>query len=754
MRRCLVLYGLTCIIGQVLALRELSVLFHGNELVYGVTLAAWLLLFAVGSGLLGRKAERHGLGVWAFAVSLAGGGALVPGTILLARSACWAVVGRAGVAPSLGQLVLTALSVLAPLCLVLGFFYALACALEMRRRGPATRVATRVYVFEAVGTVLGGVLFTYLLVHLLDGLRIALLVATADGLAAFAVTRHAEARPRRWGWVFLAASLVWAAGLVTPAGQALNLISQKPRFPGRTLRDSIDTAYGRIDVAEGGGQVEFYQSGVLAGATHMDRYAEEAAYVALLAHPRPRRALLIGGYVTGVVQKAAALPWLRVDCVEMDPTMIQVGRRYLQPGTRSWGRRVRVFSGVDGRLFVKRGPPGYYDVILSTVPNPTTGLTNRFYTVEFFRECRRLLSPDGVLALSISGSPAYMSPPHRALAASVYRTLEKAFGAVVALPSDSAILYLASPSGGVGRLDALSARLRRWRIRTMWLTEGALRELTDPSRVRWLREQLRSVPTARRNTDLHPVAYYHALLLWAEAFRAPGRWVLDRLVGLDLASAMFGVAMGMGLLCLAATFAPRPVWIGLPAVRVFSGTAGFVLEMVLVFAFQSLYGYAYSYIGIIFAAFMVGMSLGAMVAGRWNLSADDLRVLMLLQCGLAFLAGVMVPALRFLEGAGPTAAQIGARWVIPMLNLCVGALVGAEYSVSVAAGYRAVRATDRPAALAAGLYAMDLAGACLGALLAGTLLIPLLGIPATCWTMAGLSAASLGLLALSERRFP
>ncbi len=758
MRRCLVLYGVTCIVGQVLTLRELTVLFHGNELVYGATLASWLLLFALGSGLLGRVAERRRLGVSAFAVTLAGGGALVPATILLARSARWIVIGRAGVAPSLGKLLLATVTVLTPLCLLLGFFYALACAIEIRKGEGAAAVATRVYVFEGVGMVAGGVLLTYLLIHVLDGFRIALLIAAVNALAAFAVCRHAGLRSRPWGWALLLASLLWLGGSLTPVGIVVNVLSQKSRFPGRVLRESLDTAYGRIDVVEGDGQVEFYQSGVLVGATEMDRSAEESAYLPLLAHPQPRRVLLIGGYVTGVLHKTMALPWLRADCVELDPGMIELGRRFLESGKPSVldSPRVRMFADVDGRFFVKRGPPAYYDVIISTVPNPTTGLINRFYTAEFFEECRRLLSANGVLALTISGSPAYMSGPHRALAASVYRTLGMHFDSVVALPSDSAILYLASPSrrAGLAQSAEMVARLKRWRIPTTWLSEGVLRELTEVGRVKRLHNVLRGAPLGWPNTDLHPVAYYQALLLWAEAFRTPGRWLLTRLLALDLGSAAFAVAIVTGLLCLAATFAPRPVWVGLPAVRVYSGMAAFVLQMVLVFAFQSLYGYAYSHIALIFAAFMVGMTLGALTTGRWKLAGGELRVLMLLQCMLAFVAGAMVPILRFLGNAGPGIGQAGAMLVIPFLNICVGALVGAEYPVSVAAGCRGVKRLTRPASLVAALYAMDIAGACLGALVGGVLLIPVLGIPRTCWAMAALSVASLPLLVLSERRHP
>ena len=477
MRRCLILYGMTCIIGQVLALREISVAFQGNEITYGAALAAWLSLVACGSGLIGRLAERFALGLSTFTLTLAGGGILVPLTLVLARSVRWMVMGESGVIPPFGAIIMAAALVLAPLCLVLGFFYALACAIAMRGAEPATRAATRVYVFEAVGTFIGGLLFTLLLIHVFDAFQIALGIAALDCLAAFAVWWHGKRREQSWGWALLAGFAISAAALFSPAGTVFDFASQALRFPGRVLRASRDTPYGRVDVVENVGQIEFYQSGALAGATHMDRTGEETTLIPLLAHPAPRRVLMIGGHLAGALRKALSIPWVEVDYVELDPALIQMARLFSRPADLAAleSPRVRVFTNVDGRRFVKRTRT-QYDVIISAVPNPTTGVINRLYTAEFFQEARRAMSDNGVLALTLDGSPAYMSAPYRALAASVLRTLEHAFpdGSVTALPRDSGIAFLASPSESLAHPngDTWAQRMRQWGLRPMWLTAG------------------------------------------------------------------------------------------------------------------------------------------------------------------------------------------------------------------------------------------------------------------------------------------
>ena len=58
LRSVLALIGFTAVIAQIVLLRELVVLFYGNEASLGLMLANWLLWTALGSSALGRLARR------------------------------------------------------------------------------------------------------------------------------------------------------------------------------------------------------------------------------------------------------------------------------------------------------------------------------------------------------------------------------------------------------------------------------------------------------------------------------------------------------------------------------------------------------------------------------------------------------------------------------------------------------------------------------------------------------------------------
>jgi spermidine synthase len=60
--------GFSGLVAQILLLRELLIVFSGNELSIGIILANWLILGAFGSYVLGRRAERSKYTLEAFSV--------------------------------------------------------------------------------------------------------------------------------------------------------------------------------------------------------------------------------------------------------------------------------------------------------------------------------------------------------------------------------------------------------------------------------------------------------------------------------------------------------------------------------------------------------------------------------------------------------------------------------------------------------------------------------------------------------------
>ena len=157
--------GFASSIGQILVIRELLVIFYGNELSTGLILACWLLCTAVGSGLTGRilrkKPPAFRLLLTEFAILCAA----LPSTIVWVRAAraFWSIPSGELLSP--GMMLITGFLATAPICLLSGSLFAIAW--ELCRAG--TKGAERpifVYLAESLGAGGGGLVFYFLLLPL------------------------------------------------------------------------------------------------------------------------------------------------------------------------------------------------------------------------------------------------------------------------------------------------------------------------------------------------------------------------------------------------------------------------------------------------------------------------------------------------------------------------------------------------------------------------------------------------------------
>ncbi len=142
---------------------------------------------------------------------------------------------------------------------------------------------------------------------------------------------------------------------------------------------------------------------------------------------------------------------------------------------------------------------------------------------------------------------------------------------------------------------------------------------------------------------------------------------------------------------------------------------------------------------VVLAAFMGGMAIGAILAGRWLTRYDSVRTYAWLE-GWAGLYGLATPALLVLVDAAPIGVQIV---VATALLLPATIAMGASLPVlSRALGEGA----DRPAVTVGFLYAANTLGAVAGPLLGVFALFPVLGLHRTLVTAAIVNLAVCALL--------
>ncbi len=184
----------------------------------------------------------------------------------------------------------------------------------------------------------------------------------------------------------------------------------------------------------------------------------------------------------------------------------------------------------------------------------------------------------------------------------------------------------------------------------------------------------------------------------------------------------------------------------LPGVVATTGFAGMTASLVVIFCFQSLYGYVYHWIALLVASFMVGLGAGGLWMTR-RLRQKPAERFTLLGLELALVVfWLILPLMLIALGslANRSALLALAQATLLLLNVLAGCLVGAQFPLVsgmwLPNGVSGLRGAGR-------LYAYDLLGAFLGSILVSVILLPNLGIPQTCLAVAVLKCSSLLLVA-------
>lgn len=695
MRLRLALIGAISLLGQAVVLREVAVAFYGNELIYALALGGWLLGSAAGAAYGPRRQAPSDESVRgllaAFAVTLIAAVALARGTRIL-------LGGMPGAYLPFGRQMLGLACCVLPPSVVAGSLFQRAAKISALRGGSFAAA----YAWESAGSLAGGAAASLLLAAGVRNLAAGVLCAIAAVAAAGVPAR------RREGWSIASATV--ALVLLGALAKSTALDRWMTAWNHPSLVETRDTPYGRLTITEESGQTAVYQNDALAYESE-GTDAEELVHVAAVQRERPKTVLVLGGALPGLLPEALLHDPDSVVDLELDRDVLDVVAAVAPSSVRGalTDPRVRVAVG-DPRLLLERSGPA--DLILVAMPEPNSGGANRFYTREFFDACARRLTPGGVLAFRLRGADNVWTPLAMRRAASIVAALRETFADVVIVPG-AALVFLASSSPLDRDPGILAGRLS---------SRGPGPRLVTPAYLRYLYTNDRFAETALLlarsrvpvNSDGRPVCYAATLLYELARF-------FPQLVPADLAAweprrlarsawpwlALAGAAVLL-MLGRRRDASRRALLAGL------AGGSGMLLECALLLGYQTRSGVLYRDLGLLMTAFMAGLALGAAAVDRAGSSTARSAL------SVAAFAATALGSAAWLQAGSP-----GGLLASSALLLAVGFLVAA-----VVAHASRLRDPDQ-ARVVAPVYAADLAGGCAGSLVAGVVLIPILGLPGT-----------------------
>jgi spermidine synthase len=744
--------GLSGIVAQTILLRELLILFSGNEYSLGVIFGFWVICEALGA-VVGGKSSRWVVDpAWAFIVATILFSLIFPLSIYLIRIYKLLIGIPPDMAASMHQILTASLVLLLPAAFLHGLLFILATRLFRSATGKVELALGKAYFHETVGTIVGGLVAGFVFIPRFDSFQTALTITLLNAIICLLLCNYVVGAGCRVGAVVFSSTLIVASLVLAAYGaDILQRASLQRQWQGRELIDYRNTSYQSIAVVRNSDQFTFYSDGVPVLTTPVPdiAFVEEFVHLPLLAQPDPGKVLVLGGGAGGVLDELLKYRSLTlIDYVEMDPELLRTIRDFPTPMTMRElsDPRVRIHFQ-DGRKFV-RNSSQKYDIVLLGQPLPQTLQGNRYFTLEFFAQLRERLSNRGILALTAPGSLTYYNQELKDVNASLLATLGQVFPATYMVPGDLN-LFMSSPSADLDHITAglLAERLHSRAITTKLITAQHLEFRLDTEQRKWLTEMIQ-VTGAVVNRDLAPRGLFYNMAYRNQILSPEIQSLFNYARGIDLRWSL-GVVGGFLLLAFAVTrYKPT---LQLPVVIATTGFSGMVFELVIITGFQVIQGALFHDIAFLITAFMVGIAAGSLLmnrlltraeVGRWSLVVIETgNILLALLLWLLFSRSALSWALT---------EPFQVYTLFLSLLIAAGFLTGLEFPLvnRLQSHWSAMT----PEHCAGQMYGADLAGGWCGGVLGGILLLPVLGVVDTCLLTAVLKVGSTVMVILSKKR--
>ena len=738
--------GFSGLVAEILLLREFLIIFSGNEFSIGVILANWLILEAFGSYFLGSRVEKYQnkLETYALLTLLFSISFLV--AIFLIRN----LKGMMGV--SIGESIgffpmfYSSFLILLPVSVLHGALFTYSCHIYAMFSDQDASSAGKVYAYETVGMVIGGIVCTYLVIPYLDTFQASSGLAVLNSFVCLAllVPQWKTGQYQKISLVIVGVITILFLVLTSQA-HILHTYSITAQWKNQDIVHYQNSQYGNISVIENEGQYIFFQDGIPNIITPIPDipFVEEFVHLPLLAHPEPREILILSGGAGGVINEALKHPSVEtIEYAELDPLIIDLIRKFPTPLTESELNDSRVIvRHMDGRLLIKRTPKKY-DLILIGVTDPSNLQTNRFYTKEFFSLARERLNERGILVLGLSGSLSYATDELQNLNSSIFHTLKSVFPYVRAIPGYGTNLFLLSDSREILSLDTTQVvgRLHQRNIKTNVIIPWHIEQTLHGGWQDWFYNYIKG-SSQKINSDFYPIGVFYSVSHWNALFAPSIRWLFRLFENISLRVILLLFVIFLLRYFIVPSKGKRSFRGGVLLAIFTTGFAGMLFSLMLIFAFQSIYGHVFSTIGLLVASFMAGAACGALLVANFMdrikdcnkfFSAIELAI-------ICFSMGCLLIVFIPNANLGNPEAFFLFQFLFFVISFISGLLIGSQFPLA----NRLYLMEDTSLTKTAGtLYSADLLGGWLGGVLGAVVLLPVLGLVGTCITVGLLKLTS------------
>jgi predicted membrane-bound spermidine synthase/Na+-translocating ferredoxin:NAD+ oxidoreductase RnfG subunit len=724
-------YGLFTIAAQALLFREFITTFEGSDISVGIFFGSWFLWVGLGALLVYRAktfAEKLLVNIeFLFLCYLP---VFILEFVLIIQARELVGIESYALLP-IRTIVLLSIVVNAPVSIITGVLFPVACQWV---RSEQALAVSHVYIIEAAGSFLGGLGTTLLLGVGVSSERIFFILALIVSFSFFYVRL---ARLKKWVWVFVPICIFVCliAGLDRKLSQKLQIIKWEKLLPREAFNGSFQTAQAEYLYGIYQDQWVAVRQGSVCEALPDKSGTGRIAAIGLCQNPNTRRVLVVGSGLGLCYQFLHLKQIEKVTWAYSDSEYIRKVGDFIPLKFRTDDQRLNLLSG-DVRSMLSREKK-CYDLVILNLPEATSSVLNRYYTLEFYRQVKEVLRPDGVMAVRIAGGENIMGTELINIGASTKLTLGKVFSQLVITPGEDT-WFIASNSGKLSD-DPGSLRQRFAAIKGSAdiFPPDALFSVYLPDRAAAALESYSSADLPEKsliNRDSRPLTHLYSLLLAAKQSGSPGTKFVKYLL---LAGPMVFVVPILVFIILRSFYISQSpndeyrvssiehrVSSFDSSFLVFStGWVGIGVVIVLMYLYQTYFGSLYLYIGVISSLFMVGLTAGASLISYFLSRRSNHRLpVTSYQFAVILVYTLILAVIIFWPGELWTHRNFAIAFVL--CGMCTGCFF------PLAAGQLADSAFETGQA-ASKLETADHIGASAGGLLTSLALVPVIGTKAT-----------------------
>jgi spermidine synthase len=683
----LFIVGLVSSSVQLLLLREMMNIAGGYELITGIFLGSWLTGSAAGSLLAGRSRLSD-----LKTINIVFAGSPLFSVILMFLLT--SLFLSPGESPSFLVSIIFTLLVLLPFCLVSGFTFV---RLTNLARTDMEIAAGRSFSAETLGGVVAGIAISILTSGLLNTYQILLLIIILA--LSYAVLSYSGMTASRKMILKLAALVSASAVILTSPDKPLRELL----LHGIKVIRTEDTPYGNITLGEYKGEKSVYYDQRLLSYNNDVTEREENIHYAMLQSDSPQKVILISGSLQSQLPEILKYHVKEVTFIERDPAL-----------TDEWpvnddSLNIKLSMIWDDAFRFIRNTNEKADVIILSVPPPSTLQLNRYYSTEFFKEVRKKLKEGGVFVCSPCPANDYFNKESVQLFSSVHNSLAAIFSHVEPVVGNK-LYFIASDKELFLNFCELTERknISNTYVCRDYLSDDLI--LKKSSGVKAIID-----PGAQQNRLGYPVASYRYLIF---SLTKTTREKIPSLLFLFMVFALPVLLVKKSNLSM-----------------YFSASALAGFEIVLLISLQMIIGNMYQLSGLVIAALMAGLAVGS---GTWIRWMDRIALRLKVVVLFAFYA---------VSGLFYNLFTMHSNIAAAMLIILTGAFIPAAITGSVFSDLTKERKDDFGTA---SVYSSDLAGSAFGFLIISGILIPLAGIRNSLFLIALFALA--GFLTIKSRK--